>query len=296
MTTERNFNTISPSARVLLLMKALTDIPFARETAALILEPEAFDRLLQQHHSTTFLVRVVHFENRYKTIDQMLDILRPSNVLELSSGFSCRGLAMAQYKPIIYLDTDLPESADNKKTLITDLIRIHHVHRKGKLYVQPLNAMDGSQFENALQFFAPGPITIVNEGLLVYLDEEEKRALCKTIHAILKRRGGHWITGDVYLKNPDHEPGINNGNGAIKQTQEDNKWKEFLTEHNVNANKFNSYDEAEAFFISCGFRVAHKAPTLHKSLSALSYFSTPIKAEDVDEWLKYRQTWVLEVE
>ncbi len=142
MTTERNFNTISPSARVLLLMKALTDIPFARETAALILEPEAFGRLLQQQHSETFLARVVHFENRYKTIDQMLDILHPSNVLELSSGFSCRGLAMTQHKPVVYLDTDLPESAGNKKSLITDLIRIHHVHRKGKLYVQPLNAMD----------------------------------------------------------------------------------------------------------------------------------------------------------
>jgi len=290
MTTERNFNTISPSARVLLLMKALTDIPFARETAALILDPEAFDRLLQQQHSDTYLARVIHFENRYKTIDQMLDILHPNNVLELSSGFSCRGLAMAQHKPVIYLDTDLPESASNKKSLITDLIRIHHVHRKGKLYVQPLNAMDEAQFSNALQFFAPGPLSIVNEGLLVYLDDEEKRALCRTIHQILRRRGGHWITGDVYLKNPDHEP----GNG--RQTTEDNKWKEFLTEHNVNDNKFQSYPEAEAFFNSCGFRVAHKAPTIHNTLSALSYFKTTVTNEMVDEWLYYRQTWVLEVE
>lgn len=290
MTTERNFNTISPSARVLLLMKALTDIPFARETAALILEPEAFARLLQQQHSDIFLMRVVHFENRYKTIDQMLDILYPSNVLELSSGFSCRGLAMAQHKSVIYLDTDLPASASNKKSLISDLIRIHHVHRKGKLYVQPLNAMDGMQFENALQFFPPGPITIVNEGLLVYLNDEEKRTLCHTIRTILKRRGGHWITGDVYLKNPDHEP----GNG--KQTSEDNKWKEFLTEHNVNANKFNSYAEAESFFLSCGFRIAHKAPTLHRSLSSLDYFRTSVTNEMVDQWLYHRQTWVLEAE
>lgn len=289
MTTERNFNTISPSARVLLLMKALTDIPFARETAALILEPEAFDRLLQQHHSDTFLVRVLHFENRYKTIDQSLDILRPTNILELSSGFSCRGLAMTQYSSVIYLDTDLPESASNKKSLITDLIRIHHVHRKGKLYVQPLNAMDEHQFENALQFFPPGPITIVNEGLLVYLDEEEKRALCKTIRTILKRRGGHWITGDVYLKNPDHEPGA-------RKTSEDNKWKEFLAEHNVNDNKFQTYDEAEEFFTSCGFKVVHKAATQHKSLSGLSYFKTEVRNEMVDEWLRYRQTWVLDVE
>ncbi|QEC45310.1 hypothetical protein [Pseudobacter ginsenosidimutans] len=290
MTTERNFNTISPSARVLLLMKALTDIPFARETAALILDPEAFDRLLQQQHSETFLVRVLHFENRYKTIDQSLDILHPTNVLELSSGFSCRGLAMAQYKPVVYLDTDLPESASNKKSLITDLIRIHHVHRKGKLYVHPLNAMDEVQFENALQYFPPGPITIVNEGLLVYLDDEEKRALCTTIRNILKRRGGHWITGDVYLKNPDHEP----GNG--KQTHEDNKWKEFLAEHNVNDNKFQTYNDAEAFFNSCGFRVVHKAATMHKTLSGLSYFTTPIRNEMVDDWLKYRQTWVLDAE
>ncbi|NML23443.1 hypothetical protein HHL16_21365 [Pseudoflavitalea sp. G-6-1-2] len=290
MTTERNFNTISPSARVLLLMKALTDIPFARETASLILDPEAFDRLLQQQHSITFLMRVVHFENRYKTIDQMLDILLPHNILELSSGFSCRGLAMAQHQPVIYLDTDLPESAGNKKTLITDLIRIHHVHRRGKLYVQPLNAMDEHQFENALQFFPPGPITIVNEGLLVYLNDEEKRELCRTIHAILKRRGGHWITGDIYLKNPDHEP------GNSKVTADDNRWKEFLTEHNVNDNKFGSYEEAETFFNSCKFRVAHKAPTLYKTISALRYFSEPVTTEMIDRWLQFRQTWVLEAE
>ncbi len=44
MSGERDFNTISPSAGALLMMKALTDIPFAKDTAAMVGDLEAFMR------------------------------------------------------------------------------------------------------------------------------------------------------------------------------------------------------------------------------------------------------------
>ncbi|MDR3609431.1 MAG: hypothetical protein P4L27_02585 [Ignavibacteriaceae bacterium] len=42
--TIRNFNTISPSAKSLLLMKGLTNIPFAKEGAEFIMYPEPYSR------------------------------------------------------------------------------------------------------------------------------------------------------------------------------------------------------------------------------------------------------------
>jgi len=41
--SNRNFNTISPSAKWILLMKGHTNIPFARQTAELISYPEKFN-------------------------------------------------------------------------------------------------------------------------------------------------------------------------------------------------------------------------------------------------------------
>jgi len=62
--TNRNYNTISPSAKSLLLMKGHTNIPFARETAELIKYPEKFNPDFSKK-DMTFWARVVHFENRH---------------------------------------------------------------------------------------------------------------------------------------------------------------------------------------------------------------------------------------
>ncbi len=56
----RNYNTISPSAKVLLLMKGHTDIPFARQAAGLISLPETF-RPDFTRKDFSFWARVAHF-------------------------------------------------------------------------------------------------------------------------------------------------------------------------------------------------------------------------------------------
>jgi len=114
--TNRNFNTISPSAKSLLLMKGHTNIPFARQTAELIEYPEKYN-LDFSNEDMTFWARVVHFENRYWSIDQLLTDLPIKNILELSSGFSFRGLETTKKKGFYYIDTDLPDVIATKKNL-----------------------------------------------------------------------------------------------------------------------------------------------------------------------------------
>ncbi|MGN6163438.1 MAG: hypothetical protein ACTHOF_02765, partial [Flavisolibacter sp.] len=71
---------------------------------------------------------------------------------------------------------------------------------KGKLEILPLNALDEQAFVEVVNRFAQGQIAIVNEGLLVYLNREEKLKLCSNIHKVLEQRGGYWITADIYIK------------------------------------------------------------------------------------------------
>src|SRR5947199_8448203 len=45
------------------------------------------------------------------------------------------------------------------------------------------NVVDEKQFEKVVEHFPPGPIAIVNEGLLLYLDTTEKEKLCRNIRS-----------------------------------------------------------------------------------------------------------------
>jgi O-methyltransferase involved in polyketide biosynthesis len=118
--TDRNFNTISPSAKSLLFMKGHTTIPFARQTAELIVFPDKFIPDFN-NKSMTFWARTMHFENRYWSIDQLLADLEIKNILELSSGFSFRGMEAIKQKGVYYIDTDLPDVIEMKKNFISAL-------------------------------------------------------------------------------------------------------------------------------------------------------------------------------
>src|SRR5689334_17213414 len=88
---QKDYSSVSPSAKSLLLMKGYTNIPYAKETAALMQGPEVFG-LDFDNKDFWFWIRVMHFEVRYWSIDQLLKQTDVRNILELSSGFSFRGL------------------------------------------------------------------------------------------------------------------------------------------------------------------------------------------------------------
>lgn len=179
-------------------MKGHTNIPFARRTAELMMHPEEYSPDFDRK-DMTFWARVLHFENRYWSINQLLTELPVKNILELSSGYSLRGFEKVREGHYHYIDTDLPELIDIKKDLLTALQEENNTI-KGKLEVLPLNALDEKQFREVVNHFPEGEIVIGNEGLLMYLNNEEKEKLCKIIYEILKERGGYWITADIYLK------------------------------------------------------------------------------------------------
>lgn len=180
MANNRDYNTISPSAKALLYLKGLTSIPFAKTAAEQMMLPDKYDSDFNIREFG-FWARVVHFESRYWSIDHLLEDTEVKNVLELSSGFSFRGLAsVAAHGDVHYIDTDLPDVITTKKQLVEAI----KPELKGTLEVLPLNALDEVAFEELISHFPEGEVAIVNEGLLMYLGTSEKEKLCRIIHSI----------------------------------------------------------------------------------------------------------------
>jgi O-methyltransferase involved in polyketide biosynthesis len=245
--TARDYSTISPSARAVLAMRALSDeLPFVRQAAEIVMGKDA---LAAEHARLQGLLgwqmRLWHFVERYKSIDTMLAASGLTTIVELAGGLSLRGLALAQHKAVTYLDTDLPEMIETKRGLLE---QIAHGPLVGTVHLRALDALADGALAAAADELPAGPVAIVNEGLFMYLDDAEKKRLAASIHGVLAKRGGVWITADIYLKTPARMPPIG----------QDDKLKDFLTTHRVEENKFESFAAAEQLFTGAGFAITKR--------------------------------------
>ncbi|HVT86437.1 MAG TPA: hypothetical protein VHD35_14635, partial [Chitinophagaceae bacterium] len=206
LSQKRDFDSISPSAEFLIRLKANTTIPFAKETAALLIKGAVAEAAENSQADRNFYFRsLLHFENRYRTIDKLLSEFHSPNLLELSSGYSCRGVHLCLEKEIHFIDTDLPDLIRNKKKLVDELLKETGKKFKGHYESVALNALDPSAFSKIIKKFSEESLTVINEGLLPYLDIKEKMLLCSNIRNALKHHDGYWITGDVYIKDEEEE-------------------------------------------------------------------------------------------
>jgi hypothetical protein len=282
----RDFNTISPSAKSLLLMKGHTNIPFVRETAELAISPEPYVPDFEKT-DFSFWLRVVHFESRYWSIDQLLEGLPATNILELASGFSFRGLDVTAKRNAYYIDTDLPDLVTIKSKFLSKL-QPEPPNQKGKLELLSLNALVETEVDDIINRFPEGELVIVNEGLLMYLNDAEKEKLCSIIRKVLHKRGGYWITADIYVKNQIDQ--LN-----IKVSEHTRK---FFDKHNIEANKFDSFAAAESFFNRMGFVIDKAAETDRSKISSMKYLlknAPPEKLLELRNRGKVQKTWRLKV-
>ena len=285
---KRDYSSISPSAKSLVLLKGVTSIPFAKQTAELISAPDIF-HMNVDNKDPAFWKRVVHFEIRYWSVDQLLESLNVTNMLELSSGYSFRGLEIIRRKKVYYVDTDLPEVINRKKQLLSDLQKYEPVN-PGVLTITPLDALDETQFLKVVDSFPKGPIIIVNEGLLMYLNNKEKEVLCGIIRKVLKQRGGYWITADVYVKS------------TLERFNEEEKdsLKDLVEAQQIEKNMFESFDAAEEFFKTVGFSVVKEAAVDFTKISSLPHLinnSTEAQLAALKtSTQKIQTTWCLKVD
>jgi O-methyltransferase involved in polyketide biosynthesis len=251
-------------------MKAITtEIPYLWEAAESILGTSGID-----------------FECRYLSIDSALEGIHVDNFLEIASGFSFRSLAMTRDRDCFYLDTDLPDVIDSKRELAAEMLSRESRTAQRVPRFLALNALDENAFGKAIDLVPSGPIGIINEGLLIYLDETEKRRLCAIIHKALADRGGFWVTGDVYVRRRPE----------VKAWPRSAETARFLAQHKVVENSFTSFGAARDFFSQCGFQAEpHTADEVYGRLSSLESLRKrqAVDEEQVRARLDTRQTWVL---
>ncbi|MBV7530057.1 class I SAM-dependent methyltransferase [Chitinophaga sp. sic0106] len=280
--SNRDFNSISPSAKGLLYLKGHTTLPYCKEAVALLGEPEPFQA--DPEKAARYWARIVHFEQRYRSIDQLLKPIDIKNIVEISAGFSFRGLAMVADPTVYYIDTDLPDLIAAKKSFIE---KLHPEPIAGHLDLEGLNALDENTFRSLTARFPPGPVAIINEGLLMYLDTAEKEQLCGIIRRILQQSGGYWITADIYIREDTD---------VAAKMYRDDALMQFLKAHQIEEKKFSSFEEAESFFEEMGFVIDEVAQPNHALISSLPQFMaalTPDQKEKLKEVRRTRATWRL---
>jgi O-methyltransferase involved in polyketide biosynthesis len=142
------------------------------------------------------------FEVRYKSITQLIRECAASQVLELASGYSLRGLDLTQRGSLHYVETDLRDVVATKLELLTDVRRRHNIAPNPLHVITAADVLDLDQLRAATAGFKRDqPLMVLCEGLVGYLTREETGRLTTNVHSLLTEfSGGWWIVPDFAFK------------------------------------------------------------------------------------------------
>jgi O-methyltransferase involved in polyketide biosynthesis len=244
MTTKAldGYESISATAWQIAHRRTFTDIPYSQEIF------DAFERLLREQGNYDIPEALIspqvapQIEARYKLVNRLLRESSVQQVFEIATGLSPRGLEMTNHSHIKYVEVDLPTMISQKQGITRTL------GSNGYLHSAEGNALDLDSLRTAAQFLdRTKPMGIVHEGLLRYLDFDEKAIVAGNIHSLLEEFGGVWITPDITLKT------------ALRAASaEDRRQIESvgqLVGINIDRNRFDNVEQAQKFFEGFSFTV-----------------------------------------
>ena len=193
MTSATGFDQISPTALLVAYLRQFTDIPHSKEIAQLV-QAQTFVAQLPGQKSALPLELSVLFEGRYKAINKVINQFAPSQILELASGFSARGMEFSNNPSITFVESDLPGIVAQKQKLIEQL-----VGQRSNLHSVAIDiTQNPSQFPLDVNYLQPEkPIVITCEGVLLYLTLAQKQQVFANVHQMLEIYDGVWITSDL---------------------------------------------------------------------------------------------------
>lgn len=290
---ENNHGKISPTAKIAAYWRSFSDIPFAKEMAAALHAEQTARQMLGNSMATTAAFSPLILETRYKAIDLGLQHCGVNNVLELACGLSARGLAMAPGKGI-YMGTDLPEILAETYPVIQSLagkreLPVQHLH------FQAVNVLNKQQLQAAAAVFRGEKFGICNEGLLMYLNREEKATMAINLRELLAGTGGCWVTTDVVFSDTRKKI-FESLQSSFKTTVESLLGNvSGQVGRDIAANDFTNEDEAEQFYAGLGFTV-EKYPWYDGSYQPSTLHLVPREMQDrVLQVLSNAMVWVLSV-
>lgn len=135
-------------------------------------------------------------EARYKTIEQVRSQFNTTQILELASGLLPRGMLLSQNPEITFIESDLSGMIQRKQQFVQQLIG-----ERSNLHFLVIDATHSLNSLSLNNYFQPNrPVTILCEGLLMYLTFAEKQQVFANVRELLQTYGGVWITSDFTTK------------------------------------------------------------------------------------------------
>lgn len=236
---------VSPTAWGVAYLRTFTDIPLTKEIYDALEAQRSADDTPDFAEELKWAPLAPQLEARYKLTDRLITAVGAKQILEVASGLTPRGLNFTrQDTSIHYVDTDLPDVIADKKQIFSDI----GIHLPGNLTLLPGDALNSEELQAATTNFSPGdPVVIVNEGLMRYLNFDQKTKYAQNVRAILERFGGAWITPDISLRSAmAREDEVTSNH--IQNLQQ-------MTGVDLSQNVFESQDQAENYFNGLGFKV-----------------------------------------
>lgn len=287
----REFAKVSKSAFPLVFHRSFYGIAYAREMAELMDAKTVAIKLHGPDLEVQYeLVPVM--EARYKggqaVLEKFISQYPNAQVLELAAGFSLHGAFFAKkYPKIIYTETDYKkETVALKKKLIQTLVKA----KPENLYFAQANALRAEELKKILRHADPRrPLLVYNEGLMSYLNEEEKRDLAQNVKRLLLRFGGAWITPDPALS-AQRRARLRLFNRGFKNIV---KSAERVAGQKYDDHGFLSEHQADEFFLKSGFTLEKFAQPVNLNSFKACGLSRPLIQKITEDIKKYGKVWTL---
>ncbi len=267
--------------------RTFTDIPYSQELfdALLTVREQAKADLFDESQIRMSLAP--QFEARHKILDKLIAESGIKQVLELASGLTARGIIMTANPEVQYVETDLPKMAEEKRNIIQLLETKGVIPNHSNLHIKTANVLELESLEGAITSFAKEPIAVINEGLLRYLNFDEKAQVAKNVCSLLEEFGGIWITPDISMKSVIARE-------AEKADRRIGKIST-LTGRDISKNLFENVDEAQRFFEKLGFSVER-----HSLMEVADQLASParlgLSEDQVDEVIRPVVVFVMHVQ
>ncbi|MFA6254311.1 MAG: class I SAM-dependent methyltransferase [Candidatus Paceibacterota bacterium] len=244
-----SFEKISPTAWGVAYHRALAEIKYAKEIFEQLekssLPTDPLETKYMERTKTSHITP--QFEARYKLINRLIRENKTNQILEIASGLSPRGLEMTDDDlDLAYVEVDILSMADCKRKLLEKLFESKIFKPRTNLCLEDGDALDVDSLLLAANHFKEEPITVINEGLLRYMNFDQKAIVAENVRTLLEKFGGAWITSDITLArilDQADEAKINRG--MVKE----------MSGIDIDKNVFASVEVAIKFFEGFGFTV-----------------------------------------
>lgn len=144
-------------------------------------------------YSFKLLNYVLTLEYRHKMMNRLILDSSFPNVLDLACGYTPRAVRMSR-QGLNYVGGDIPIVIQ----MMNRVIRPYRQEESRTLMAYRVVDVTNPEAMHAAADFLEGPVCIVTEGLLGYLQDDEAHMLCTNVREVLQEHGGCWFTMDPY--------------------------------------------------------------------------------------------------